>query len=98
MTKDEDLSVALGLVTVRIDSEDQPEDEVADREEHRRMIQSPTPGDRNDDFRPLQVSCREVSGAKTWTSRQATHDGLSVISTLKKRMPVQGVAGACRSH
>jgi hypothetical protein len=41
MAKDEDLSLALGLVTVRSDPEDQPEDEVADREEHRRMIQSP---------------------------------------------------------
>jgi len=38
MAKDEDLSLALGLVTVRSDPEDQPEDEVADRHEHRRMI------------------------------------------------------------
>jgi hypothetical protein len=38
MAKDEDLSLALGLVTVRSDPEEQPEDEVADREEHCRMI------------------------------------------------------------
>jgi hypothetical protein len=55
MAKDEDLSLALGLVTVRSDPEDQPEDEVADRAEHCRMIQSPTSGDRNDGFRPLQA-------------------------------------------
>jgi hypothetical protein len=53
MAKDEDLSLALGLVTVRSDPENQPEDEVADREEHRRMMQSPTSGDRNDGFRSL---------------------------------------------
>lgn len=55
MAKDEDLSLALGLLTVRNGPEDQPEDEVADREEHRRMIKSPTSGDRNDGFRPLQA-------------------------------------------
>jgi len=44
MAKDEDLSLAISLVTVRSDPEDQPEDEVADREEHRRMILSPTSG------------------------------------------------------
>jgi hypothetical protein len=66
MAKDEDLSLALGLVTVRSDPEDQPEDEVADREEHRRMIQSSTLGDRNDGFRPLHPDglslCRRLSG------------------------------------
>jgi hypothetical protein len=41
MTKDEDLSFALFRVIDRSDPEDQPKDQVADREEHRPMIQSP---------------------------------------------------------
>jgi hypothetical protein len=44
MAKDEDLSFALFRVIAWGDPDDQPKDQVADREEHCQMIQSPRSG------------------------------------------------------
>jgi hypothetical protein len=59
MAKDEDLGFALSRGIARGDPDDQPKDELADREEHRPMILSPRSRIGTLVFDPFRTCCRE---------------------------------------